>query len=105
MGMEFVTWYMICGTCYTVHGRSTAILEKILVTDCENRECAVTSLVLVLTGMMKAYMEIMVEPGNLAPSQNPMVAAIFQENSRIMSNLHTYICLQPCVLLHLSAAT
>ena len=53
MGMEFVTWYMICGTWYTVHGRSTAILEKILVTDCENRECSVTRLVLVLTGMMK----------------------------------------------------
>jgi hypothetical protein len=50
----------------------------------------------------QADMEIMVELGNLVPSQNPRVAAIFKENSCIM---YTYICLQELVNLHLSAAT
>jgi hypothetical protein len=34
-----------------------------------------------------ADVEIMVDPGNLVPKQKPRVAAIFWENSRIMSYL------------------
>jgi hypothetical protein len=49
--------------------------------------------------------EIMVEPGNLVPSQKPRVAAIFRENSRIMSNLYTVYCLQQLEYLHLSVGT
>ena len=52
-----------------------------------------------------ADVEIMVEPGNLVPSQKPKVAAIFRQNSRIISNLYTYICLQQLVYIYLSAAT
>ena len=39
-------------------------------------------------GVCRAHVEIMVEPGNLVPSQKPKVAAIFRQNPRIMSKIH-----------------
>ena len=53
----------------------------------------------------RSGVEIMVEPGNLVPSQKPEVAAIFRQNLRKISNLYTYICLQQLVYIYLSAAT